>query len=126
MGNNLVAAGRLSSSLCGIRSKESGEIHGEEESRVAEESRDHPQPAQNRLGGDQRASVSHGTGGIRFIRSLYLAVCRWETESESLGTYVAGSRHEPCERRIVEGSQESWFPVCRQHDRLCLHAGGWI
>ena len=27
--------------------------------------------------------------------------------------------------RAVEGSQEAWFPVCRQHDRLCLHAGGW-
>ena len=45
--------------------------------------------------------------------------------SESLGRHGSGACDEPGKRCIVEGSQEAWFPVCRQHDRLCLHAGGW-
>ena len=40
-------------------------------------------------------------------------------------THGSGACDERGERCIVEGSQEAWFPVCRQHDRLCLHAGGW-
>ena len=48
-----------------------------------------------RLSSDQRAGVSHRPGGVRFVRSLRLAVCRGETESESLGSHVPGSCHEP-------------------------------
>jgi DNA-3-methyladenine glycosylase I len=63
--------------------------------------------------------------GVRFIRSLRLAVRRRKTESESPDRQVTGSCHEPRERHAFEGSKKARLPLRGQHDRLCLHAGDW-
>jgi DNA-3-methyladenine glycosylase I len=61
-----------------------------------------------------------------FVRSIATSGVRGrQTDREPLGQVGPGAGDECGQRCIVEGSQEAWFPVCRQHDRLCLHAGGW-
>ena len=74
------------------------------ERRVAERSRHHPQSVEDRRGGDECAGLSGGAERIWVVRSVCLAVCRLETNTELSANDGGCPSHKPGERYPLKGS----------------------
>ena len=65
-----------------------------------------------------------GPTRLRIIRRLSLAVRGRAADRQPVEAWHRHSCQDPAERSALEGSQTARVSVRRQHDRLCVHAGG--